>query len=68
MRKQHGVVFQAPICSLCGTELSLSRMAPNGPIHWEWYCPNEECNFEPRHVFPGEVPTEVFSAWNDPII
>lgn len=43
MRKQYGVIFQAPLCRGHNEEMSLSIMGPFGDTFFvEWYCPHED--------------------------
>ena len=71
MRKQHGHIFEAPLCDLHKEEMSLSRMSVNGRVDWQWYCPRDDiaetCQ-EPRDVSSGEVPDDIFKEWGDPVI
>ena len=63
MRKQSGVVFQAPLCPVHGEEMTLSVMHPNR-TYVEWFCAraqtsyNDACVVEVP-VLEGELPVEL---------
>lgn len=69
MKKQHGVVFEAPHCGQCGAELDLNRFAwgigwGQTKVQYVWYCPRPDCT-EERLAAPDEVPQAILDAYDD---
>lgn len=75
MRKQHGVVFEAPRCGAHGEEMTLCRFAvwrgQKTLVDYEWFCPRESvmesCGSVPADVAgPYAVPQAVLDRYGDP--
>lgn len=75
MRKQHGIIFQAPLCKGHNAEMSLSRFNCNNRVEWMWFCPHDDiednCDDEVAVTPPStdeySIPQAVLAAWGDEI-
>ncbi len=69
--KQHGVVFDAPLCREHGEPMQLSRFAvydgPNVRISYAWFCPHDSVEESCQVIDPTvDVPAEVLAVYGDP--